>query len=40
MFILEGKYTDTINGKVYAQSQLLLMDVLPTEEQMKQRSEI
>ena len=35
-----GTYTATINNKSYAQSQRLLMDILPTEEQINQKSEI
>ena len=40
LFYVGGKYIATINGEGYAQSQLLLMDVLPSEEQLKKKSEI
>ena len=40
LFYVREKYTATINGEGYAQSHLLLMDVLPTEEQIKQKSKI
>ena len=40
LFYVGGKYIATINSEGYAQSQLLLMDVLPSEEQLKKKSEI